>query len=211
MRWIFLVLAGFGLVACQSQPQPVAPPSISTSIVVLPVQAKAGSIKLSGEYAPRGDWESAIEDHLTSALIDALKALGIGVSAPSLAVPKEVSLRAEMVLPQANAFRELPTADSADEWSVGALPLSDQIVLLTVHETELKTGGHQIAQIGLGLSFANPRLPERGDTVTYLALVEGDTGTLIWTAQLSGGDARTPENAAALAARLAPLLQGQTP
>ncbi|MEM9738603.1 MAG: hypothetical protein AAF829_01950 [Pseudomonadota bacterium] len=199
MRIFLIFLAGFGLWACKSAPKETPAPSVLDHVVLTPVRAEAVIVKLSGDEFSRRDWQESIETNLTDALEAVFSRAGTTVERAAAQDFDTLLTRAEVVLPQALRGGEIPLAGGIDHWSLGATPYREQTVLVVTHSSSKATTGHQLAEIGLGLAFANPLIPGQGENKTYAALIEGGSGDLIWVEEHTGGDARSPEGAQKIA------------
>lgn len=211
MRLIFCLIAGFAVAACQSAPPPVPKSGPLQKVVLAPVTVEALAKELSGAQIARPDWEQAASDQMTDALLGALARSGTKVTMGAPADFEAALARAEAVLPEATATETIPTATGPGHWSLGGLPHSGDTALIVVHKTLRTTAGHQLAEIGLGLAFANPLMPERGDSVTHVALIDGGSGRLQWVSRIEGGDARTPKGAWEIARRIVGDIEGRSP
>lgn len=210
LKHFCLSIAGFALAACQTAPGPAVKAAGPIERVVLaPISVKAISVELSGAEKARPEWEQADTQRLHDALVTALQGNGTKTAIGTPTDFAKAVILAEVVLPEATAANRLPTANGSGHWTLGPLPHAGDSTLFVVHQTARTTAGHQLAEIGLGLAFANPLLPDRGKTVTYFALVEGGTGVLKWADRIERGDARTEPGAQALAEQILAAIGGQ--
>jgi hypothetical protein len=213
MLRLLVFIAGFALAACQATPTTVSPPGNpgKAALILLPVQAEAVSIQVSGAAQPRPDWETQIARELTLALGQALSNRGIQVLQPGAVTASVPGPLLKQVLPAASRRPRLPTAQSPGHWSLAPLTLGDETVLLVFQEFAPTSWGHKVAEVGLGLAFATPVLPNRGESVTHFALVDGASGDLLSANRLAGTDPRSQAGAATTAERIAQLVAGDIP
>lgn len=213
MLRLLLFLTGFALAACQATPTPASPPGNpgKAALILLPVQAEAVSIQVSGAAQPRPDWETQIARELTLALGRALSDRGIQMAQPATVATSVPGPLLKQVLPAASRTPRLPTAQSPGHWSLGPLPLGDETVLLVFQEFAPTSWGHRAAEVSLGLAFASPMLPDRGASLTHFALVDAASGDLLSVHHLAGTDPRSQAGAATTAERIAQLVAGDIP
>lgn len=211
MRFSFCLVAGFAVAACQAAPPPSPGGGPLSHLVLAPVAVEAVAVELSGVQIARPDWEQASAIHLEAALLEELAGSGTQVARGAPGDFGAVLVLAEAVLPEASAASTLPTASGPAHWSLGPLPHAGETALVVVHRAFHTTSGHRIAEIGLGLAFANPLMPDRGDSISHMALVNGGSGVVEWVTTVEGGDARTKEGAREIARRLLARIEGRTP
>jgi len=213
MLRLLVFLAGFALAACQATQVPASSPQNpgKAALILLPVQAEAVSIQVSGAAQPRPDWEEQITRELTLALGQALSDRGVQVSQPGTVAGRIPGQLLKQVLPAASRTPRLPTALSPGHWRLAPLPFGDETVLIVFQEFAPTSWGHQVAEVSLGLAFAAPILPDRGESVTHFALVDAASGELLLADRLAGTDPRSQAGAATTAERIAQHVAGDIP
>ena len=163
MRLSFCLVAGFALAACQAAPPPSPRDGPLSHVVPAPVVVEAMAVELSGAQIARPDWEKGSAVQLEVALLEWLARSGTQITRGAPGDLGAVLVRAEAILPEAAAASSLPTASGPPHWSLGSLPHAGETALVVVHRASLTSSGYRITEIGLGLAFANPLMPDPGD------------------------------------------------
>lgn len=205
-RMLGLWLAAAAATAVAAEPAPdrhLAPGFTALEhdarIVVVPVDVELFSISAGGVFEPRADWTAAAQQHMSAALHERLKALGVLSSDLDPAVADE---HAELLTLYAAVARSvdlhhglggawaLPTKGGRLDWSFGDAmkPLQERsgarYALFTwvrdsYASTERKATAVLMAMIGVAIPL--------GAQVGYASLVDLQTGRLVWFNRLLRG------------------------
>lgn len=210
--------------ACANAPTASAPQPVPDRLFVLPVIADVAMMKLSGERETRADWQDMAQQQAADAISADLNERAIGADFAIGPGPQQAARLAHIVLPAAfahasldgqDARQPLATARDLADWSLGPLSIASEtgpeLALVIAPRADFTSGGHQAAQVGIGVAFGTLVSPDGGPRQLYGALIETGTGNLVAIGRVSGGDVRESESAQRLIANLLDELIAEAP
>ena len=182
-----------GCVAAPASKDVATKPFSLDEIYYAMVQADVTETDLSGRQTRQDSLELKVEVELTYAIVGALLNGEIEARGRCNLLTHAPELKlADRVLPTAYAHggptesAPLGGARPLEDWTLGPVWMEwedvgeNALVLVVFHRANLKTLGHQVAQMSLGAAFLVPTWPDGGAQETYAALAEPETGNLVW-------------------------------